>query len=57
MISLQGMAELYVYMNIVWLYLSKTLYFSIGNKQKIGTAKKKIATRIFFLIAMQLKTL
>ena len=24
MISWQGMAELYVYMNIVWLYLSKT---------------------------------
>ena len=27
MILLQGMAEFYVYMNIVWLYLSKTLYY------------------------------
>ena len=27
MISLQGMEEFYVYMNIVWLYLSKTLFY------------------------------
>ena len=27
MIPLQGMAELYASMNILWLYLSKTLYY------------------------------